>query len=306
VFNTNEISGYLEYRFGEALPLYMDGRCLLYPERFFDVGICEQHAVTFAAGLALEGFKPVVAVYSTFLQRAYDQIVHDVCLQNLPVTFVMDRGGLVGEDGPTHHGVFDLCYLRHIPNMVLMAPADENGLQQMLKTALEHGGPIALRYPRGTVEGVSMDGEFKMLPVGQGELLREGDDLAILAIGNRVWPAVAAAKSLEGEGISAAVANCRFVKPLDRQLIIQLAGQTERLLTVEENSLQGGFGSAVLELLAEEGLTGVRVVRLGIGDHFVEHGSQQVQRASCGIDAATIAEAARVMIKGDGAEHASS
>jgi len=276
----------------------------LYPERFFDVGICEQHGVTFAAGLALEGFKPVVTVYSTFLQRAFDQVIHDVCLQNLPVTFVMDRGGLVGEDGPTHHGVFDLSYLRHIPNMVLMAPADENELQQMLKTALEHGGPIALRYPRGTAEGVSMDEEFKTLPVGKGELLREGNDLAILAIGNRVWPAVAAAKSLAEEGIIAAVANCRFVKPLDRDLISRLARQTNRLLTVEENALQGGFGSAVLEMLAEEGHAGVRVVRLGIGDHFVEHGSQQMQRSKCGIDTPAIIEAARTMVKGDGTEQA--
>jgi 1-deoxy-D-xylulose-5-phosphate synthase len=276
----------------------------LYPERFFDVGICEQHAVTFAAGLAVEGFKPVVAIYSTFLQRAFDQVVHDVCLQNLPVTFVMDRGGLVGEDGPTHHGVFDLSYLRHIPNMVIMAPADENDLQQMLKTALEYGGPIALRYPRGIAAGVSMDEEFRTVPVGKAELLREGSDLAVLAIGNRVWPAVAAAKSLEEESISAAVVNCRFVKPLDRDLIVQLAGQTERLLTVEENALQGGFGSAVLEMLAEEGRIGVRVVRLGIGDYFVEHGSQQLQRSICCIDTAAIIEAARAMVKGDGQEQA--
>jgi 1-deoxy-D-xylulose-5-phosphate synthase len=278
----------------------------LYPERFFDVGICEQHAVTFAAGLALEGFKPVVAIYSTFLQRAFDQVIHDICLQNLPVTFVMDRGGLVGEDGPTHHGVFDLSYLRHIPNMVLMAPADENELQEMLKTALEHGGPIALRYPRGSGEGVSMPEEIKTLPIGKGELLREGNDLAILAIGNRVMPAAAAAKSLEEEGIRAAVANCRFVKPLDRHLILQLAEQSKYLLTVEENALQGGFGSAVLEMLAEEGQTDVRVVRLGIDDHFVEHGSQQIQRSSCGIDAAAIVAAARAMVKGDGAKRASS
>ncbi len=269
----------------------------LYPERFFDVGICEQHAVTFAAGLALEGFKPIVAIYSTFLQRAFDQVIHDICLQNLPVTFVIDRGGLVGEDGPTHHGVFDLSYLRHIPNMVIMAPSDENELQRMLKTALEHEGPIALRYPRGTAEGVSMNEEIKALPIGKGELLRAGNDLAILAIGSRVWPAVAAAKILEQEDISVAVANCRFVKPLDRDLIIKLAGQTGHLLTVEENALQGGFGSAVLEVLAEEGQTGVRVVRLGIEDHFVEHGSQKIQRSICGIDASGIVEAGRNMVE---------
>ena len=278
----------------------------LYPERFFDVGICEQHAVTFAAGLALEGFKPVAAIYSTFLQRAYDQVIHDICLQNLPVTFVMDRGGVVGEDGPTHHGVFDLSYLRHIPNMVLMAPADENELQRMLKTALEHQGPIALRFPRGTAEGVPMDSEIQMLPIGKGELLREGKDLAILAIGNRVRPAMEAAKELEKEGIQAAVVNCRFVKPLDRDLIIQMAQQTNRLLTVEENALQGGFGSGVLELLAEELHTGLRVVRLGISDQFVEHGAQRVQRSTCGIDTAAIVEAARAMVTGDGVKQAAS
>jgi 1-deoxy-D-xylulose-5-phosphate synthase len=278
----------------------------LYPDRFFDVGICEQHAVTFAAGLALEGFKPVAAIYSTFLQRAYDQVVHDVCLQNLPVTFVMDRGGLVGEDGPTHHGVFDLSYLRHIPNMVLMAPADENELQRMLKTALEHDGPVALRYPRGTAEGVAMDSEIRTLPIGKGEMRREGNDLAILAIGNRVTAAVEAARDLAEEGIRAAVVNCRFVKPLDRDLIIQLAQETNRLLTVEENALQGGFGSAVLELMAEEGLSGVQIIRLGIGDNFVEHGSQHIQRSSCGIDAPAIIEAARAMVAGESAKQAAS
>ena len=278
----------------------------LYPERFFDVGICEQHAVTFAAGLALEGFKPVVAIYSTFLQRAYDQVVHDVCLQNLPVTFVMDRGGLVGEDGPTHHGVFDLSYLRHIPNMVLMAPADENELQRMLKTALEHNGPAALRYPRGTAEGVSMDVEIRTLDMGKGKIVREGDDLAILAIGNRVWPALEAAKELEKEGIKAAVVNCRFVKPLDKELIIKMAQQSNRLLTVEENALLGGFGSAVLELLAEEGLAGTEMVRLGIGDQFIEHASQHIQRSICSIDTPAIVEAARTMVAGDGVQKAAS
>jgi 1-deoxy-D-xylulose-5-phosphate synthase len=278
----------------------------LYPERFFDVGICEQHAVTFAAGLALEGFKPVVAIYSTFLQRAYDQVVHDICLQNLPVTFVMDRGGLVGEDGPTHHGVFDLSYLRHIPNMVLMAPADENELQRMLKTSLEHGGPAALRYPRGTAEGVSMDDAIRTLDIGKGKILREGDDLAILAIGNRVWPALEAAKELEKEGIRAAVVNCRFVKPLDKELILETAQQSNRLLTVEENALQGGFGSAVLELFAEEGLTGTKLVRLGIGDQFVEHASQHIQRSICSIDTPAIVEAARTMVAGDGVQKAAS
>jgi 1-deoxy-D-xylulose-5-phosphate synthase len=276
----------------------------LYPERFFDVGICEQHAVTFAAGLALEGFKPVTAIYSTFLQRAYDQVVHDICLQNLPVTIVMDRGGLVGEDGPTHHGVFDLSYLRHVPNMVLMAPADENELQRMLKTALEHDGPAALRYPRGTAEGRPMDSEIRSMEIGKGKLLREGDELAILAIGNRVWPAVEAAKELEKKGVRAAVVNCRFVKPLDKKLILETAQQSNRVLTVEENVLQGGFGSAVLELLAEEGLSGIRVVRLGIGDQFIEHAPQQVQRSMCSIDTPAIVQAALAMVGGHNVQKA--
>jgi 1-deoxy-D-xylulose-5-phosphate synthase len=268
----------------------------LYPERFFDVGICEQHAVTFAAGLAIEGFKPVLAIYSTFLQRAYDQVVHDICLQNLPVTFVMDRGGLVGEDGPTHHGVFDLSYLRHVPNMVLMAPADENELQRMLKTALEYEGPIALRYPRGTAEGVDMEAELRTVEIGKGKVLRQGNDLAIMAIGNRVWPSVEAANELERESIRAAVVNSRFVKPLDKELIIHMAHQCNHLITVEENALQGGFGSAVLELLAEESITGVRVVRLGVGDQFIDHGPQQMQRCVCSIDTAAIVQAARSMV----------
>jgi 1-deoxy-D-xylulose-5-phosphate synthase len=260
--------------------------------------------VTFAAGLALEGFKPVTAIYSTFLQRAYDQVVHDICLQNLPVTIVMDRGGLVGEDGPTHHGVFDLSYLRHVPNMVLMAPADENELQRMLKTALEHDGPAALRYPRGTAEGRPMDSEIRSMKIGKGKLLREGDELAILAIGNRVWPAVEAAKELEKKGVRAAVVNCRFVKPLDKKLILETAQQSNRVLTVEENVLQGGFGSAVLELLAEEGLSGIRVVRLGIGDQFIEHAPQQVQRSMCSIDTPAIVQAALAMVGGHNVQKA--
>jgi 1-deoxy-D-xylulose-5-phosphate synthase len=278
----------------------------LYPERFFDVGICEQHAVTFAAGLALEGFKPVAAIYSTFLQRAYDQVIHDICLQNVPVTIVMDRGGLVGEDGPTHHGVFDFSYLRHVPNMVVMAPADENELQRMLKTALEYNGPAALRYPRGAAEGVSMDSEILPMEIGRGKLLREGDDLAILAIGNRVWPTVEAAKELEKEGLRVAVINCRFVKPLDKELILRTAQQSNLFITVEENVLQGGFGSAVLELLADEGLTGIRVVRLGIGDQFIEQALQQTQRSVCSIDTPAIVNAARAMLASDGAQKAAS
>jgi 1-deoxy-D-xylulose-5-phosphate synthase len=278
----------------------------LYPDRFFDVGICEQHAVTFAAGLAVEGFRPVVAVYSTFLQRAYDQILHDVCLQNLPVVFVMDRGGLVGEDGATHQGLFDLSYLRHLPNMVLMAPADENELQSMFKTALLHDGPVAIRYPRGAALGVPMDAEPDLLPIGKGKLVRRGSDLAILAIGNRVGPAVEAATALEIEGLKAAVVNCRFVKPLDRDLILRVAGDTGRVITVEENVLQSGFGSAVLELLADEGIADVKVVRLGVADQFVDHASPAVQRSLCGIDPDAIIRAARAMVARNDLEKAAS
>ena len=216
-----------------------------YPERFFDVGIAEQHAVTFAAGLATEGFRPVVAVYSTFLQRAYDQIIHDVCLQKLPVVFAMDRGGLVGEDGPTHHGVFDLSFLRHIPNMVLMAPKDELELQQMLKTAIDHPGPIAVRYPRGNGVGLPLPDEWEPLAIGKAEVLREGDDILLIGIGSTVYPALEAANQLHRQGIEATVVNARFVKPLDQELILRLAKKIGQVLTVEENALQGGFGSAV-------------------------------------------------------------
>jgi 1-deoxy-D-xylulose-5-phosphate synthase len=278
----------------------------LCPDRFFDVGICEQHAVTFAAGLAVEGFRPVVAIYSTFLQRAYDQILHDVCLQNLPVVFIMDRGGLVGEDGPTHQGLFDLSYLRHMPNMVLMAPADENELRSMLKTALAHDGPVAIRYPRGAALGVPMDAEPDLLPIGKGRLVRSGSDLAILAIGNRVAPAIEAATALENQGLKAAVVNCRFVKPLDRDLILRASGDSGRLITVEENALQGGFGSAVLELLADEGRTDIKVVRLGVADQFVEHASQGAQRSLCGIDPQGIIQAARAMVARNDLEKAAS
>ena len=239
-----------------------------YADRFFDVGIAEQHAVTFAAGLATEGFKPVVAVYSTFLQRAYDQILHDVCLQNLPVVFSMDRSGIVGEDGPTHHGLFDLSYLRSMPNMVLMAPKDENELQHMLKTAVDHDGPAAVRYPRGNVIGVKLDDELRSLEIGKGELLRPGKDLVIVAIGSTVQSAMEAAERLDSEGIEAAVINARFVKPLDRELIMTWAQKTGRVITVEENMLQGGFGSAVLEMFEEESFFPKALKRLGVCDFF--------------------------------------
>lgn len=263
-----------------------------YPDRFFDVGIAEQHAVTFAAGLATEGFKPVVAVYSTFLQRAYDQIVHDICLQNLPVVFAMDRSGLVGEDGPTHHGVFDLSYLRPMPNMVLMAPKDENELQHMLKTAVEHDGPVAMRYPRGHVVGVELDPELRAIEIGKAELLRPGKHLVIVAIGSPVQNAMEAAERLDSEGIEAAVINARFVKPLDHDLILTWAKKTGRVITVEENMLQGGFGSAVLELFEEESFFPEAMKRLGVCDAFVPHGSQAILRNLCGIDTDAIESAA--------------
>jgi len=263
-----------------------------FKDRFFDVGICEQHAVTFAGGLALEGLRPVVAVYSTFLQRAYDQVLHDVCLQNLPVVFAMDRGGVVGEDGETHQGLFDLSYLRHLPNLVLMAPKDENELRHMLYTAVHHPGPIAIRYPRGQGVGAAFSSTLQKIPLGQAEVLKEGDDLLILALGASVYPALDAAAQLDQQGLKATVVNARFVKPLDENLILTLAARIGRVLTVEENVVAGGFGSAVLELLADKGLTEVAVKRLGIPDVFVEHGSPAILRQKYGLDAAGILESA--------------
>ena len=269
------------------------------PDRSYDVGIAEQHAVTFAAGMATEGWIPVVAIYSTFLQRGYDQILHDVCIQNLHVVFALDRGGLVGADGPTHHGVFDFAYLRSIPNMVVMAPKDENELQRMLKTAIDHDGPIAFRYPRGEGCGVEVANEIRPLEIGKGELLRQGKDIAILAIGNTVVPALKAAQDLAQLGIDAAVVNARFVKPLDGELLVGLLAQVPRGITVEDHVAQGGFGSAVLELLADEGMTGVSVRRLGVPDRFMAHGTQEELRKMCGIDKDAIAQTALQMIRGE-------
>lgn len=269
-----------------------------FPDRYFDVGIAEQHAVTFAAGLATEGFVPVAAIYSTFLQRAYDQIVHDVALQKLPVVFALDRGGIVGADGPTHNGSFDYSYLRHIPNMVVMAPKDECELRNMLKTAVEAGCPASVRYPRGAGYGVDISGEVKSIEIGRGELVREGDDLTIIAIGSTVYPAIEAAGKISGKNIDVEVINARFVKPLDEKLIISSLEKTGRLITVEENALQGGFGSAVLELLEkEEMLSSVRIRRLGIPDSFGEHGPQDLLRREIGIDAEGIARAATEIMK---------
>lgn len=268
-----------------------------FPKRFFDVGIAEQHGMAFAAGLAADGYLPVTAIYSTFVQRAYDQVFHDICLQNLPVTIAMDRSGLVGDDGPTHHGVFDLSYLRHLPGITLMAPKDENELRHMLKTAIYGGSPMALRYPRGSGYGVDMDTDLAALEIGKGEQLIDGDDLCIIAIGSTVYPALQAAETLKQKGVSTGVINARFVKPLDADLILSAARKTGRIITVEENALQGGFGSAVLELIFDNSLSDVRIKRLGIPDYYVEHGSQAQLRKDLGIDAAGIALAAEEFLR---------
>ena len=269
-----------------------------FPDRFFDVGIAEQHAVTFAAGLALEGLRPFFAVYSSFMQRSLDQLIHDVCLPNLPVTIALDRSGVVGDDGPTHHGVFDLAFLRFIPNLVVMAPADENELQHMLHTALAHHGPVVLRYPRGNGEGVALEPDFRRLEIGRGTVLREGTDVLLLPIGNRVGPALAAAARLEVQGIDAAVINPRFLKPLDSDLIADWAARTGRVVTVEDNCVQGGFGSAVLEALNERGLH-LPVRRLGYKDRFIEHGPQAVLWRAAGIDADGIARSVLDLLRPD-------
>jgi 1-deoxy-D-xylulose-5-phosphate synthase len=267
-----------------------------FPDRFFDVGIAEQHAVTFAAGLACQGLRPTVAIYSTFLQRGYDSIVHDVCLQNLPVSFALDRAGLVGADGPTHHGVFDYTFLRHIPNLTIMVPRDEVELRRAMATALAADGPLAYRYPRGSGIGLALDGPFEPVPLGLGEKLRDGADGVIFAAGTTVAAALAAADQLAAEGIRMAVVDPRFLKPLDRELI---AGESRRcglIVTVEENVLQGGFGSAVLELLAEEGLS-PRVLSIGLPDAFIEQGSQEELRARYGLDADGLAGSIRNFLR---------
>jgi len=263
-----------------------------FPSRYFDVGIAEQHAVTFAAGLACEGLRPVVAIYSTFLQRGYDQVIHDVAIQNLPVAFALDRGGLVGADGATHHGAFDLSYLRCIPNLVVMAPADENECRAMLTTAVRHDGPAAVRYPRGAGSGVTIERDLVSLPIGKGEVRREsscppGARIAILAFGSMVQQSLAAA-----ERIDATVANMRFVKPLDKALIDRLARSHDALVTVEENAVMGGAGSACAEALTELGLA-VPMLHLGLPDRFIDHGDPQLLLASVGLDAAGIEHAVR-------------
>ncbi len=267
-----------------------------FPDRFFDVGICEQHAVTFAAGMAKEGFNPFVCIYSTFLQRSYDQIVHDVCLQNLPVVFCLDRGGIVGEDGPTHHGAFDFSYLRHIPNITIMAPKDEPEFQRMLLSALQHQGPIAIRYPRGGGPGHELLENITPLQIGSGEMLLEGKDLLIVTIGSRVYPALSAARELKGEGINAAVYNARFVKPLPTELL-HIIPNYKYILVVEENALAGGFSSALLEMLNDhEMLKGKIIKRIGLPDRFIEHGTQRELRKILGLDKEGIKEGVRKLL----------
>lgn len=260
-----------------------------FPERFFDVGIAEQHAVTMAAGLACQGFRPVLAVYSTFLQRAYDQVLHDVCLQKLPVIFAVDRAGLVGEDGATHQGVFDISFLRHIPNITIISPKDENELQHCLESARQMEGPVAVRYPRGAGRGVDLDAELTPLEIGKAEVVREGNDLVIIAIGPMVYTAIEVAEYLGTEqGLSVAVINARFIKPLDEELILQYALQTQRVVTLEEHCLAGGFGSAVLEFIHRLdfnliGKTSLKVLNIGLPDEFVEHGSPDHLREYYGL-----------------------
>ncbi|MGE5299492.1 MAG: 1-deoxy-D-xylulose-5-phosphate synthase [Acidobacteriota bacterium] len=254
-----------------------------YPDRFYDVGIAEPHAVTFAAGLATRGLRPVVAIYSTFLQRGYDEIIHDVCLQKLPVIFAIDRAGIVGEDGPTHNGLFDVSYLRHIPELVVMAPKDAAEMRKMFEFAVKHEGPSAIRYPRGKVPEADLPCEDLIL--GRSETLREGEDIALIALGSCVVPALSAAERLEKAGVHATVINARFVKPIDGEMIREVASRVPRIVTIEENVLQGGFGSAVIEYLSDSEINHVKVKRLGIGDKFIEQGKPGSLKAKYGIDA---------------------
>jgi 1-deoxy-D-xylulose-5-phosphate synthase len=260
-----------------------------FPARTIDVGIAEEHAVTMAAAMALDGYKPVVAIYSTFLQRAYDQVMHDVALQNAPVVFCLDRAGLVGDDGPTHHGIFDVSYLRHIPNMVCMAPKDENELRHMLNSALTYNCPVAMRYPRGEGLGVPMDEALQVLPLGKAEVLQEGDKVTLLALGSMVHIAEQAAERLQAElGITSTVLNARFAKPLDADTILQYAGQDTLLVTLEEQAVTGGFGSAVLELYNQHGIDARNVLTIGIADSFVQHGNTARLKEMQGLDVESV------------------
>jgi 1-deoxy-D-xylulose-5-phosphate synthase len=263
------------------------------PGRMFDVGIAEEHAVTFSGGMATQGMKPVVAIYSTFLQRAFDQVFHDVAIMDLPVVFALDRGGIAGADGPTHHGIYDMAYLRVFPNMICMAPKDENELRHMVKTAFTTGHPTSLRYPRGNGVGVQLDAELQALPVGKGEVMRDGDAATIFAIGTEVWPAVQAAEMLAKEEINVAVINARFIKPLDDELIVKYCKPNSYIITVEEGSLAGGFGSALMERCEQLGIQDVHFHRIGIPDEYVHHGAQDVLRAQYDLHAEGIAKRVR-------------
>jgi len=278
-----------------------EGNCLQaieqkFPKRFYDVGICEEHAVTLAAGLATQGYIPIVAIYSTFLQRSFDQILHDVCLQDLPVIFALDRSGIVGDDGKTHQGIFDLSYLTLMPNMIVSAPKDENELQHLLYTALQTKHPIAIRYPRGQGVGTPLESALKYIPIGKGEIIRSGSDVAIVAIGSTVHPSLNAAQELAKSSVNAAVINARFAKPIDSELILEVAAQTGKLVTVEENTLNGGFGSAVLEMLEKSGMHNIGLKRIGIPDEFVEHGPPSLLRSKYQLDADGIARYIRAFL----------
>ena len=264
-----------------------------FPDRIFDVGIAEQHAVSMAAGMASNGMSPFVSIYSTFMQRSFDQIVHDICLQNLPVTLVADRAGIVGEDGKTHHGAFDVTYLRCLPNAVVAAPMDENELQHLVYTAYKHDGPFAIRIARGAAVGAPLDADLVELPIGKGRVVREGGDVAVFGLGKSLHAALEAADALAESGISCAVVNPVFAKPLDTELISEMALKVGRIVTVEENVLAGGFGSAVLEALADAKLDNVQVLRIGMPDWFIEHGTADAQRRRLGLDPQGIAEQIR-------------
>lgn len=264
-----------------------------FPERFFDVGIAEEHAVTMAAGLAKKGLRPVVVLYSTFMQRAYDQIVHDVCMQNLPVVFMVDRAGLVGPDGPTHHGAFDFSFLRHIPNLTIMAPGDDYEFRQMINTAFQMKGPVAVRYPKRTALKMREFITYEPIPIGKGEILLQGQNTAIIAVGAMVIPALQAASRLQKSGLNVTVVNGRFIKPLDEELLLNIARTHQQIVTVEENSMAGGFGSAVLEFLTQQGIKGNDFKILGIPDEFITHGSTEVLLKKCGLDVDGICRAVR-------------
>jgi 1-deoxy-D-xylulose-5-phosphate synthase len=277
---------------GTGLDLFRDK----FPGRYYDVGLGEQHAVTFAAGLSCGGVKPVVGIYSTFMQRAFDQIEHDLALQKLPALLCLDRGGLVGDDGATHHGVFDLSYLRMIPNISVMAPKDENELQHMIKTGLNYRqGPVAIRYPRGSGEGVALDTELRLIPWGKGEILRDGQNIAIIAIGNMVTPSLKAAERLVQSGINAKVINARFVKPIDKTWLLDSLKGVSTIVTVEENVIAGGFGSAIRELLDGSDF---KIHSIGIPDKFIEHGTQAKLRALVGLTEENIANVVTELANG--------